>query len=76
MHYLIKESADETCMAQLAFMKEQLSELPQYRADRKKLQEVKKQKGCEARPPTRRAGRLRREAGDAVLLKKPKTAGR
>ena len=57
MHYLIKESADETCKAQLTFMEKQLSKLSQYRADREKLQEVKKQKGCEALPPPRRAGR-------------------
>ena len=56
MHYLIKESADERCKAQLAFMEEQLSKLPQYRADRKKLREFQKTKGCEALPPPRRAG--------------------
>jgi ArsR family transcriptional regulator len=56
MHYLIKESADKTCKAQLAFMKEQLSQLPQYRADRKKLEEVEKQKRCEALPARGRAG--------------------
>src|SRR5512135_3151850 len=44
MHYLIKESADETCKAQLAFMKAELSHLPQYRADRRKLEEELKQK--------------------------------
>lgn len=31
MHYLIKESADETCKAQLAFMEENLSKLPPIR---------------------------------------------
>jgi ArsR family transcriptional regulator len=55
MHYLIKESADETCKAQLAFMKRQLWELPLYRADLEKLRKVKKEKGCEAPPPRRRA---------------------
>ncbi len=57
MHYLVKESADETCKAQLAFMKEQLSKLPQYRADRKKLLVFQERKGCEALPPPKRAGR-------------------
>jgi ArsR family transcriptional regulator len=57
MHYLIKESADETCKAQLAFMGERLSKLPQYRADKKKLREFRKTKACEALPSPRRAGR-------------------
>jgi ArsR family transcriptional regulator, arsenate/arsenite/antimonite-responsive transcriptional repressor len=53
MHYLIKETADGTCKAQLAFMEENLSKLPQFAADRKKLQEFQKQKGCDAlTPPT------------------------
>ncbi len=55
MHYLIRESADERCKAQLAFMEGQLSKLPQYRVDRKKLREFQKTKGCEAPPPSRRA---------------------
>jgi ArsR family transcriptional regulator, arsenate/arsenite/antimonite-responsive transcriptional repressor len=58
MHYLIKESADETCMEQLAFMEENLSKLPQFGADRNKLQEFKKQKGCDALPSPRRKGRM------------------
>ena len=57
MHYLIRETVDETCKAQLAFMEEQLSMLPQYREDRKKLQEFQEQKGCEALPPPKRTGR-------------------
>jgi hypothetical protein len=76
MHYLIKESADEMCKAQLAFMKKQLWELPLYRADREKLREVKKEKGCEALPPRRRAARLRPKAENAALLKKPRAARR
>ena len=76
MHYLIKESADETCKAQLAFMKKQLWELPAYRADREKLRKVKKEKGCQALPPGRRAGRLRPKAENAALLKKPRVVGR
>ena len=57
MHYLIKESADETCKAQLAFMEERLSKLPQYQEDREKLREFQEQKGCEALPPPRRPSR-------------------
>jgi|WetSurMetagenome_2_1015567.scaffolds.fasta_scaffold55787_2 ArsR family transcriptional regulator len=48
MHYLLKESADKMCKEQLVFMEEQLSKLPQYRSDRKKLQKFQVQKGCEA----------------------------
>ena len=76
MHYSIKKSADEACKAQLAFMKKQLWDLPLYRADREKLRKVKKEKRCEARPPRRRSGRLRRKAADADLLKKPQAARR
>jgi len=57
MHYLIRETVDETCKAQLAFMEEQLSKLPQYQEDRKKLQEFQEQKGCEALPPPQRTAR-------------------
>jgi hypothetical protein len=58
MHYLIKETADETCKAQLAFMEERLSKLPQYQEDRKKLREFQEQKGCDAcLPPKRRGGK-------------------
>ena len=69
MHYLIKESADETCKAQLAFMGERLSTLPQYREDMKKLREFQKQKGCEPLPPPRRAGR---QQPGATRQKNPK----
>ncbi len=54
MHYLIKNSADKTCMAQLAFMEEKLSTLPQFSADRKKLKQFQKEKGCDSLPPPRR----------------------
>jgi len=57
MHYLIKKSADKTCMAQLAFMEENISKLPQFAADRKKLLEFQKQKGCDALPAPRRKSR-------------------
>jgi len=74
MHYLIKESADEKCKAQLAFMEEQLSKLPRYRADRKKLREFQKTKGCEALPPPRRAGL--QAAGRAGKVREAKKARR
>jgi ArsR family transcriptional regulator len=74
MHYLIRESADERCKAQLAFMEEQLSKLPQYRADRKKLREFQKTKGCEALPPPRRAGL--QAAGRAGKVREAKKARR
>jgi ArsR family transcriptional regulator, arsenate/arsenite/antimonite-responsive transcriptional repressor len=57
MHYLIKESADEMCKAQLVFMEENLSKLPQYSADREKLQEFQQQKDCDALPRPRKEGR-------------------
>jgi len=54
MHYVIKETADGTCKAQVVFMEENLSKLPPFAADRKKLQEFQKQKGCDAlTPPTK-----------------------
>jgi hypothetical protein len=57
-------------------MKKQLWDLPLYRADREKLRKIKKEKRCEARPLSRRVGRLRRKAEDAALLKKPRAARR
>ena len=48
MHYCLKESADEVHKAQIDFLKEQLSHLPQFRIDREKLLELKKQGGCKA----------------------------
>lgn len=63
MHYLIKETADETCKAQLAFMEEHLSKLPQYQEDRKKLHEFQEQKGCEALPSPGRTGRKTEDDG-------------
>jgi ArsR family transcriptional regulator len=78
MHYLIRESADERCKAQLAFMEGQLSKLPQYRADRKKLREFQKSKDCEAPPPPRRAGLIaaRRAGGSRESGRQKKQGGR
>jgi ArsR family transcriptional regulator len=48
MHYRLKEPVDEVHKAQIDFLKEQLSRLPQFRTDREKLLELKKQGGCKA----------------------------
>ena len=48
MHYWLKESVDDVHRAQLEFLKRQLSHLPQFRMDREKLLELKKQGGCKA----------------------------
>jgi ArsR family transcriptional regulator, arsenate/arsenite/antimonite-responsive transcriptional repressor len=57
MHYVIKDSADKTCMAQLAFMEEHLSKLPQFGADRRKLKQFQKVKGCDSIPGPGRQGK-------------------
>jgi ArsR family transcriptional regulator len=48
MHYRLKEPADEVHRVQINFLKGQLSHLPQFRTDREKLLELKKQGGCKA----------------------------
>lgn len=48
MHYRLKEPADDIHRAQIDFLKEQLSHLPQFRIDREKLLALKKQGGCKA----------------------------
>ena len=48
MHYWLKEPVDDVYRAQLDFLKKQLSHLPQFRMDREKLLELKKQGGCKA----------------------------
>ena len=48
MHYWLKEPVDDVHRAQLDFLKRQLSHLPQFRMDREKLLELKKQGGCKA----------------------------
>jgi ArsR family transcriptional regulator len=47
MHYWLKEPVDNVYRAQLDFLKGQLSHLTQFRMDREKLLELKKQGGCE-----------------------------
>lgn len=48
MHYSLKEPADDIHRAQLDFLKGPLSHLAQFRKDREKLFELKKQGNCKA----------------------------
>jgi ArsR family transcriptional regulator len=48
MHYSLKDPADNVYRAQVDFLKGQLAHLPQFRMDREKLLELKKQGGCKA----------------------------
>ncbi len=48
MHYRLKEPTDHLHKAQIDFLKEQSPHLAQFRADREKLLELKKQGGCKA----------------------------
>src|SRR4030066_1384619 len=43
MHYRLKEPVNEAHRVQLEFLKKQLSHLPQFRMDRERLLELKKQ---------------------------------
>jgi len=48
MHYRLRDPADDIHRAEIDFLKEKLSYLPQFRTDREKLLELKKQGGCRA----------------------------
>ena len=48
MHYRLKEPADAFHTVQLDFLKRQMFHHPQFRMDREKLLELKKQGGCKA----------------------------
>ena len=48
MHYWLKDSANGIFKAQIDFLKEQLSSQPQFREDKEKLLDLKKQGGCKA----------------------------
>jgi len=48
MHYWLKEPADDIHKVQINFLKEKLTHLPEFRADKEKLLEMKKQGGCKA----------------------------
>jgi ArsR family transcriptional regulator len=48
MHYSLKEPLDGGYRAQLNFLREQFSSLPQFRRDMEKMLELKRQGGCKA----------------------------
>jgi ArsR family transcriptional regulator len=48
MHYWLKEPRNEVHKAQVNFLKKQLFHLPQFRRDREKLLELKKEGSCKA----------------------------
>ena len=48
IHYWLKDSANGIFRAQIDFLKEQLSSQPQFREDKEKLLDLKKQGGCKA----------------------------
>ena len=48
MHYSLRETSDKIFKAQIDFLKEQLSHLPQFRTDREKLLRIKKEGTCKA----------------------------
>lgn len=48
MHYRLKDSQNGIFKAQVDFLREKLSPLPQFRTDRDRLFELKKQGGCKA----------------------------
>jgi len=48
MHYWLKEPSGETRQAQIDFLKKHLTHFPQFRMDREKLLDLKKQGGCKA----------------------------
>ena len=48
MHYRLKDSQNGIFKAQMDFLREKLSPLPPFRADRERLLELKKQGGCKA----------------------------
>jgi hypothetical protein len=47
MHYSLKEPLDGTIDAQVTFMKQHFSQLPIFRDDEQRMQDIKKQKLCE-----------------------------
>ena len=48
MHYRLKDSQNGIFKAQIEFLKEKLSDMPQFQADKEGLSELKKQGGCKA----------------------------
>ncbi len=48
MHYSLKEPSNDVHKVQINFLKEKLTHLSEFRTDREKLLELKKQGGCKA----------------------------
>jgi ArsR family transcriptional regulator len=57
MHYRLKDSQDGLFKAQLDFLRAKLSNMPEFRADREKLLELKEHGGCRALTKLRGARR-------------------
>jgi ArsR family transcriptional regulator len=62
MHYMLTDTQDQTLDAQIAFMRERLSNLPPFREDMAKMEVLKEQKRCSG--PRPRPGRPRRPRTD------------
>ena len=62
MHYMLTDTQDQTLDAQIAFMRERLSNLPPFREDMTKMEVLKEQKRCSG--PRPRPGRPRRPKTD------------
>ncbi len=58
MHYMLTDTQDQTLDAQIAFMRERLSNLPAFKDDMAKMEILKEQKRCSG--PRPRPGRPRR----------------
>ena len=57
MHYTLAELQDEMSRAQLAFMRERFSRLPQFKDDMDKAEVLKVRKRCEGPRPRRKRDR-------------------
>lgn len=62
MHYMLTDTQDQTLDAQIAFMRERLSDLPPFEDDMAKMEALKEQKRCSG--PRPRPGRPRRPRTD------------
>jgi ArsR family transcriptional regulator, arsenate/arsenite/antimonite-responsive transcriptional repressor len=62
MHYMLTDTQDQTLDAQIAFMRERLSNLPPFKDDMAKMEVLKEQKRCSG--PRPRPGRPRRPRTD------------
>jgi ArsR family transcriptional regulator, arsenate/arsenite/antimonite-responsive transcriptional repressor len=66
MHYDLKESLDEPWRNQLNFMKDKLSDLPEFRQDRGILTELKKQKNCKAAMEAKRGNQSKQDRSNRL----------